>query len=561
MQDAPPHAEPAARPERPPPPILSGSGILLGSACFAASLTPSLIPRDAVMQGVVGGAVFAIGYGAAVTVLILWRWLELYEPPRRHSLPWAVVAALAGVGLGAVSLSRVAERQDAIRALMGMAPVEETHPLSVLAIAAATAAALMVLFWLIRWLILFLSRRLHPVIPPRLALVIGMAATAAIVFVLVDGVLVRKVFEGLDQAYATLDELMEPDTLKPRENWRTGSEASLIPWTTLGRDGRRFIDRQPMAATIAEYWGGAAKQPLRIYAGLGSADTPVERAQLALDEMLRVGAFDRDVLVVALPTGTGFMDEGAIEPLEYLYKGDLATVAVQYSYLQSPFSLIFEPEAGTETGRALLRTVYQYWTDLPDDARPRLYLYGLSLGAYSSERSVRLHEVIGDPFDGALWTGPPFVSPIHSDITANRVPGTPAWLPSFEEGELVRTMNQTELTDAGAPWGPLRIVYFQHASDPIVFFDYSLFWRRPDWLNAPRGPDVVDTMRWYPVITALQVAADMAVSTHVPRGYGHEYAASRYVDAWVALTDPDLADEEIARLKARFATETGADDE
>ncbi|UOM33943.1 alpha/beta-hydrolase family protein [Acuticoccus sp. I52.16.1] len=538
--------------ERWPPPVLSGSGILLGSLLAAASLTPSLVPRDALMQGLVGGAVFAIGYAVAVAILMLWRWLELFEPSRRHSTPWAIAAALLGIAVVGFTLYKTTDWQNAIRELMQMPPVEGTHPQMVLGVAVGTAAAIFLVAYLLRRLIHFVAHRSRRVMPPRLALVIGLTAGFAFAVALVDGVLLRGAFAFLDSTYAALDRLMEPDQVKPTEPWQTGSTQSLVPWTTLGRDGRRFVDGITRQSDIEAFWGGPATQPRRVYVGLGSGDDAEERATLALEELKRVGGFERDVLLLALPTGTGFMDPGAIATLEYLHKGDVATVAAQYSYMQSPFALIFEPDAGAEAGTALMRIVYDYWTDLPHDARPKLYLYGLSLGALSSERSLRLRDVIGDPVQGALWVGPPFPSPIHTDITRYREPGSPEWLPSFEGGRLVRTMNQDSLTDPDAPWGPLRILYFQHASDPIVFFDYSLLWQRPDWMREPRAPDVVGTMNWYPIVTALQVAADMAVSTNVPRGFGHEYAAERHVDAWVTLTDPDVTAEEIARLKARF---------
>jgi uncharacterized membrane protein len=173
--------------------------------------------------------------------------------------------------------------------------------------------------------------------------------------------------------------------------------------------------------------------------------------------------------------------------------------------------------------------------------------------ALSSERSFRLHEVLTDPFDGALWSGPPFPSPIHADITRQRDPDSPAWLPRFDDGSLIRfTGRESALAIPGARWGPMRIVYLQHPSDSIVMFSPSLFWTAPDWLQSPRGPDVSQDMRWYPIVTALQVAADMAVATSTPRGHGHQYAPESYIDAWVEVTEPDATADDVARLKAIF---------
>jgi uncharacterized membrane protein len=219
------------------------------------------------------------------------------------------------------------------------------------------------------------------------------------------------------------------------------------------------------------------------------------------------------VLVVITPTGSGWIDPASMDTVEYLHNGDVASVAQQYSYLSSPLSLLFEPEYGSEAARALFAAVYEYWTTLPHDRRPKLYLHGLSLGAMNSERSVELFEILGDPVQGALWSGP-----------------------------------------ADAPWGPMRIVYLQYASDAITFFDYRDFYRRPAWMDAPRGPDVSPELQWYPVVSMLQLALDMAVATTTPMGYGHVFAPEHYVDAWLAVTDPQgWSADRIARLKQHLA--------
>jgi uncharacterized membrane protein len=59
----------------------------------------------------------------------------------------------------------------------------------------------------------------------------------------------------------------------------------------------------------------------------------------------------------------------------------------------------------------------------------------------------------------------------------------------------------------------------------------------PDWLREPRGYDVLSSTRWIPVVTFLQVSADMAVSTGVPDGHGHRYVAD-VANAWAAVLQP-----------------------
>lgn len=174
-----------------------------------------------------------------------------------------------------------------------------------------------------------------------------------------------------------------------------------------------------------------------------------------------------------------------------------------------------------------------------------------SLGSMNSERSADLFDVIADPFQGALWSGPPFESAGWKSVTAGREPGSPAWLPRFRDSSVIRfTAQKNALDIPGAKWGPMRIVYLQYASDPVTFFDPHSFYREPDWMKQPRGPDVSPYLTWYPVVTMLQLALDMAMATASPMGYGHVYAPEHYIDAWVAVTDPQgLAPGDVERLK------------
>src|SRR5690606_1756982 len=172
---------------------------------------------------------------------------------------------------------------------------------------------------------------------------------------------------------------------QPTNPAKTGSPASLVAWTQLGRAGREFVVSGPSAAEISAESAQPAVEPIRVYVGLGAAQTAEARAALALQELLRVEAFAREALVVVTPTGTGWIDPSAMDAVEYLHHGDIASVALQYSYLSSPLSLIIQPEYGREAARALFAAIYEHWRSLPQDARPKLYLHGLSLGAMNSE--------------------------------------------------------------------------------------------------------------------------------------------------------------------------------
>ncbi len=78
---------------------------------------------------------------------------------------------------------------------------------------------------------------------------------------------------------------------------------------------------------LEEFWGRPIETPLRVYVGLASRETPEEAAELALKELIRAGGFERSLLVIATPTGTGWLDPGAVDTLEYLHAGDTAIVS------------------------------------------------------------------------------------------------------------------------------------------------------------------------------------------------------------------------------------------
>ncbi|WP_296742606.1 alpha/beta-hydrolase family protein [Mesorhizobium sp.] len=539
---------------------LSGTGLVAGTLFFAASLTPTLVPRTYMTQGVLAGCCFAVGYGAGVAARWLWRYLEIPElRAGARSVANALLAVIC-LGVAITFLWRSAGWQNSIRAVMGMPPVDSAHPLKVSAIALATFVVLLVAARIFAALVRFAVGWLRGFVPRRIANVAGFAIAAFLVWSIGSNTLVPAVFRALDSSYSKLDQLIEPERPQPTADGKTGSPASLVKWEELGRAGREFIAEGPGAAEIGAFTGRPAREPIRVYVGLGAASDARARAKLALAELERVGGFDRSALVVITPTGTGWVDPASMDALEYLQQGDVASVAVQYSYLSSPLSLLAQPEYGAETARALFQEIYGRWTTLPKDKRPKLYLHGLSLGAMNSERSAGLFEILGDPIDGALWSGPPFESRVWRSVTDARDPTTPEWLPVFRDSRLVRFMNQSgPAVPPDKPWGPLRVVYLQYASDPIVFFSYRDAYRQPDWMKAPRGPDVSPELGWYPVVTMLQLGLDMAVATTTPIGHGHVYAPQDYVEAWFAvLGAQDWSSADIARLKQHLAEKAAA---
>ena len=545
---------------------LSPAGLLLGSLFLVASLTPSLIPRTPTMQGVLAGTAFGAGYALGVASRWLWDYLEL--PPARGWTPWRVKRALYGLCALVVlwALWRAPHWQNHVRAALNMRPEEGSDSFTVALVALLAFAVLLAAARVFRSMAVVFSLWLARVMPRRVASVLGVSVVVVVVIVLSNSIVLRIALQVIDSSFRQADALIPPDTAPPRESYRTGGPQSLIAWENLGRMGRRFVSSAPSAADISALAGEPARTPLRVYAGLPSADSAQARAQLALAELRRVGGFSRGALIIITPTGTGWVDPAGIESIEYLRRGDVASVAMQYSYLSSPLSLMIEPEYGEESSQALFEAVYDYWRTLPRDARPRLYLHGLSLGAMNSERSLELFDVLGDPPQGALWSGPPFAARQWRRMTHARNAGSPAWRPEFRDGRFVRFMNQQgSPVPVDAPWGPMRVMYLQYASDAITFFDHRDLFRAPGWLH-PRGPDVAPQMRWYPVVSSMQLVLDMMLADDAPMGYGHVFAPSHYIAAWRQVAGiEDWSAQDLAHLSrtldARRAAEIARDED
>lgn len=533
---------------------LSSTGLVFGTLFFAVSLTPSLVPRPFLFQVLLGGAALAVGYGVGSFFRWLWEYMELPIPRQQVQNIAKIFIVLMCLGVAFGFLLQAAEWQNSVRELMAMERLEGYHFVSLGLASLAVFTVLLALARLFRLIAYLLAGKINRIAPRRIANVIGVSLSILLFWTLIDGVLARFTLQTFDVSFQQLDALIEPEMDPPLDPNITGSASSLVAWSDLGRQGRRFIALGPGPADLEAFFGQPTPTPIRVYVGLNSAETIEERVALALAEMKRSGAFSRSLLVIVTPTGTGWVDPGSINSIEYLHRGDVASVAVQYSYLPSWLSLLAQPDYGAKTARALFEAVYQHWKTLPHDERPRLYLQGLSLGALNSQRSADMWDIVGDPIHGAVWSGPPFRSQTWRWVTDHRNPGSPAWLPEFRDGSVIRFSNQYTPPDPiKADWGPLRIVYLQYASDPITFFEPEALFRAPQWMSAPTGPDVSPFLRWFPVVTLLQLGIDIAAADTAPIGYGHRYATEHYIDAWREVSAPqDWSVTEIERLKAHI---------
>lgn len=528
-------------------------GLVGALVFFCLSLTPSLLPRGWLFQGIVSGITVAIGYGLGSAASALARKAMPREPSTRTKrIAWLLLLVGTLVLIPLFFLLGT-QWQETVRELMGMDSLEGWEWFNILVLTGILALVLLVVSRFVRGGTRLLVRLLDRFLPRAAAYGLGVALAVVIVVGFVQGFLFDGMVSAVNSAYSLTDKDTSPGISQPLSSLRSGGPGSLVPWESLGVQGRDFTGDGggPSVEKIADFNGGQAEEPIRVFVGLESAGSVEERVDLAMAELERTGAFDREVLAVMTTTGTGWIDPNVADALEYMYAGDSALVGLQYSYLPSWISFLVDRTKAAEAGRELIGAVSERWAALPEDSRPTLLVFGESLGSYGTEQAFSDLDDITRRTDGALLVGPPFANALWGELTANRDEGSPEWRPAYEGGETVRfAVEPEDLDEPATPWFPPRVMYLQNSSDPITWFSFDLLYRSPGWLDDPRGPDVSPDMTWFPVITFWQTAADLVFSTGVPAGHGHRYGAN-VVDAWAAVAPPPRwTDADTQRLRA-----------
>ena len=514
------------------------TGTAVGLLFLWLSMTPSLLPRGPLFQGLVSGVSGAIGYALGVFAV----WLLQYMRSKDTSPPAPRIAWIVLVGAGVVGTVLMIVWfqiwQDDVRDLVGVLHLKwHDYPLAAV-LAIVVLFALVEIGQLIRRLILFLVGRLNHVVPPRVSAVIAVLVVVAVIVGILNGVVLRLTMRTLNNTFETVNNEGSPTTPPPTTMLRSGGPGSLVSWASLGHQGRIFVDGGPTTGQLSAFNGAPALEPIRAYAGLESANDIQTAAQLAARELERTGGLTRKVVAVATTTGTGWINEAEADAIEYMFNGDTAIVSMQYSFLPSWLSFLVDKENARHAGQALFEAVSARIRALPEGARPKLVVFGESLGSFGGEAPFLSANNIVARTDGALFSGPTFNNTMWNEVTRNRDPGSPEWLPIYQQGANVRfSARAANLARPDDPWNKPRIVYLQHASDPIAWWNTALLFRKPDWLREKRGYDVLPSVEWIPFVTFLQVSADMAVAVDVPDGHGHRYVKD-VANAWAAILQP-----------------------
>ncbi|MDM7832646.1 alpha/beta-hydrolase family protein [Cellulomonas edaphi] len=343
-------------------------------------------------------------------------------------------------------------------------------------------------------------------------------------------------------------------TSPPTGSTVSGGPASAVEWSTLSREGVRFVNMALTAdeiAAVTQADAGTVREPVRAFVGLASAATVDARVDLAMRELEDLGAFERSVICLVSPTGTGYINYVAIEALEYLTRGDCATVGLQYS-LRPSFLSLDRVAMGREQNRALLHALTWRLRSMPEESRPRLVGFGESLGAHTLQDAF-LHE--GVPglhrvgMDRALFVGTPAGSTWAQQWRLDPH-GTD---PDAEAVEVASWSQWAALDDTQR--AAHRYFLLSHTEDPITVFSPALAIQQPDWLGPvdQRPPGVSKLAHWYPLVSFVLTLVDVTNALSAVPGIfvarGHDYRAdlAQLVSAAYAL---DVEDTELARIEA-----------
>jgi uncharacterized membrane protein len=352
----------------------------------------------------------------------------------------------------------------------------------------------------------------------------------------------------------------------------TGGEMALAAYELLPRQQRNALVRRTGATVIAaasamsalrrslaeprdlvkasiryDYLG--AVDPVRVYAGLDCATEPADRAQLAAEELERLGAFERQRIVFYCPTGAGFVNPVAVEAEELLSRGNVASVVVQYGNKRA-LRAFKDLTRARETWQRMLEALVEAFDERKLDRRPELAVYGESLGAWvvaealaegGPQTLTRLH------IDRGALVGVPYPARVKLRRIRDSGEPLPDGIGVFGSADDLLALSREEQAK-------LRYVLLTHPEDPIGLFSGTrLLWERPEWLEpGRRHPRVPSKMRWIPGITYVQMLFDVKNGTGgstVFQNYAHDYRVDAPELLRVAFGHGDVSDRQLEAIE------------
>ena len=521
-------------------------GVVGALVMYGVSVSPSLLARSWQWHAVASGVLSAVGYIVGLTVqrfyaLVVPRLGVEITAPQSVSIAFRAVLLL-GFFLWFLRwlLQSYRERKRANH-LVGMRGETLGEYLLGTFCAFILMLFLLGIAWGLQWIgraiVIVLSQWMHMVF----ALALSLLILVVIVYALTSKVLLKLGINFFTSHARKMNNRTAKGIVQPQVPERSGSPQSRSSWRAVGGQGRVFLGRGPSRADIEAVTGCAAMEPIRVYAGMPEEGQSLQSAaDLVVEELHRTGAFDRAVILIATSTGSGWVDEWQVQPLEYLTRGNCATASMQYSFVPSSINFLTDLDVSEEAAVILFETIRRAVDEIPEDRRPALFVCGESLGAYASQHVFSGIVDVLSRTDGALWVGTPAFTPMHAELTAIRHRGSPEVAPVVANGRHVRFVNVPENLWADVygrelgDWNYPRVVYAQHPSDPVVWWNSELVWHKPDWISEKVDGDVSPHMQYTRGATYIQVLVDMPVAGTAPGGHGHTYH-EELIPLWEAI--------------------------
>ena len=521
-------------------------GVVGALVMYGVSVSPSLLARSWQWHAVASGVLSAVGYIVGLTIqrfyaLVVPRLGVEITAPQSVSIAFRAVLLL-GFFLWFLRwlLQSYRERKRANH-LVGMRGETLGEYLLGTFCAFILMLVLLGIAWGLQWIgraiVIVLSQWMHMVF----ALALSLLILVVIVYALTSQVLLKLGINFFTRHARKMNNRTAKGIVQPQVPERSGSPQSRSSWRAVGGQGRVFLGRGPSRADIEAVTGRAAMEPIRVYAGMPEEGQSLQSAaDLVVEELHRTGAFDRAVILIATSTGSGWVDEWQVQPLEYLTRGNCATASMQYSFVPSSINFLTDLDVSEEAAVILFETIRRAVDEIPEDRRPALFVCGESLGAYASQHVFSGIVDVLSRTDGALWVGTPAFTPMHAELTAIRHRGSPEVAPVVANGRHVRFVNVPENLWADVygrelgDWNYPRVVYAQHPSDPVVWWNSELVWHKPDWISEKVDGDVSPHMQYTRGATYIQVLVDMPVAGTAPGGHGHTYH-EELIPLWEAI--------------------------
>ena len=235
---------------------LSYGGIVGALVFFGFSLTPSLLPRSPLLQGLVSGLSVAGGYGLGALVFWAGAKATAWRPTRRgRRFAWLALA-VAGIAFVVPALYVGGVWNNETRALMTLEPVSPWTPAAALPIALLIWFVLLVIARLLRWAARAVGNLLSRWLPRIGAIVLGAVIVAVPLLVVFSGLL-SQASSLADSVYGKTNDTTAEGVTQPTSALRSGGRGR---WSRGTHSGSRAATSSAAAPT-GRPWSSSAESP------------------------------------------------------------------------------------------------------------------------------------------------------------------------------------------------------------------------------------------------------------------------------------------------------------